>query len=68
MVGWKQFDYDLKFYTEEEKMRQREMDVLNVLFSNTEPMTASEVVSKMQALTQSTVTVALRSLLNSGYV
>ena len=49
-------------------MRQREMDVLNILFSNTEPMTASEVVSKMQDLTQSTVTVALRNLLNSGYV
>ena len=49
-------------------MRPREMDVLNVLFSSTKPMTASEVVSAKQALTQSTVTVALRCLLDSGYV
>lgn len=49
-------------------MNQRELDVLNILWSTDEPMTAIDIVNRKKELTQSTVTVVLRKLLESGYV
>lgn len=49
-------------------MNQRELDVLNILWSTDEPMTAIEIVNKKRELTQSTVTAVLRKLLADGLV
>ena len=50
------------------QLNQRELDVLNILWSSDEPMTAIDIVNKGHGLTQSTVTAVLRKLLNAGTV
>lgn len=49
-------------------MNQRELDILNILWSTDEPMTATDIVNKRKELTQSTVTSVLRKLLGAGLV
>ena len=50
-------------------LNPREIDVLNILWQNTEPMMAYDIVNKGDMrLTQSTVTSVLRKMLNNGLV
>lgn len=49
-------------------MNQRELDVLNILWSTDDPMTAIDIVNKKKELTQSTVTAVIRKLLGDGLV
>ena len=49
-------------------MNQRELDILNILWSTDEPMTAIDIVNKRKGFTQSTVTSVLRKLLNAELV
>lgn len=49
-------------------MNQRELDVLNILHTTEEPMTATDIVDSMKGLTQSTVIAVLRRLLQEGLV
>lgn len=48
-------------------MNMRELQVLNILFSTNEPMSATDITMH-QGLTQSTVTAVVRKMLNEGYV
>lgn len=48
---------------EDNSMNQRDLDVLNVLWSTDEPMTAIDIANERKELTQSTVTAVLRKLL-----
>lgn len=50
------------------QMNPRELDVLNLLWKNDEPMTAIDIVNAGSGLTQSTVSAVLRKLLNAGLV
>lgn len=48
-------------------MNMRELQILNILFSTNEPMTATDITMH-QGLTQSTVTAVVRKMLKEGYV
>ena len=50
------------------QMNPRELDVLNLLWKNDEPMTAIDIVNAGSGLTQSTVSAVLRKLLNADLV
>lgn len=50
------------------QMNPRELDVLNILWNQAEPMMATDIVNSGEALTQSTVTAVLRKLLKEGLV
>lgn len=48
---------------------RRELDVLNILFSSSKPMTSSDIIkSSNDDLIQSTVMAVLRKLLKEGYI
>ena len=49
-------------------LNPRELDVLNILWQNTEPMMATDIVNAGEGLTQSTVTAVLRKMLNAKLV
>lgn len=49
-------------------MNQRELDILNILYQNGNPMIATEIVNARKDLTQSTVTAVLRALLRKELV
>ncbi len=50
------------------QLNARELDVLNLLWSGSEPMTVIDIVKASPDLTQSTVSAVLRKLLNSELV
>ena len=49
-------------------MNGRELDVLDILWKQGEPMTATDITFAGKGLTQSTVTAVLRKLLQMKYV
>lgn len=49
-------------------LNPRELDVLNILWKNTEPMMATDIVNAGEGLTQSTITAVLRKLLHAKLV
>jgi len=49
-------------------LNEREMDVLNILWANEEPMMVTDIVNQKNGLTQSTVTAVLRKLLKEELV
>lgn len=50
------------------RLTKRENQILDILWDNTEPMTASEIVSAYPDLTKSTVQAVLRKLLTNKYI
>lgn len=49
-------------------MNQRDLDILNILWSTDKPLIAIDIVNQRKELTQSTVTAVLRKLLKKGLV
>jgi len=49
-------------------LTQRELDVLNVLYSHSEPMTITDITEARKGLTQSTVISVIRKMLRDGLV
>lgn len=52
----------------ESKLTRRELDVLNILWENTKPVTAKEIVGLNPSLSINTVQSVLKKLLKKGYI
>lgn len=49
-------------------LTQRALDILNILWTNGEEMSSTDISDSMKGLTQSTVIAVLRNLVSLGYV
>ena len=61
-------DSKSKCVLDAQNITNRDLDILNLLWESSTPLTASEILKKNNELTMNTIQAVLRKLLRNGYI